>query len=50
MREFNERQIRFLESTEECRLATSHDDVPHVKPVQRRAVAHMLVRRGRGLG
>jgi len=33
MKKFDERQIRFLESMEECRIATSHDDVPHVKPV-----------------
>ena len=28
---FNER--KFLASLEECRIATSHDDMPHVKPV-----------------
>jgi nitroimidazol reductase NimA-like FMN-containing flavoprotein (pyridoxamine 5'-phosphate oxidase superfamily) len=26
-------EIKFLESLEEARLATSHQDIPHVKPV-----------------
>ena len=26
-------EIRFLESLEEARIATSHQDIPHVKPV-----------------
>lgn len=30
---FNQKEIEFIESHEECRLATSHDDIPHVKPV-----------------
>lgn len=33
MIEFNQKEIDFLESLEEARIATSHDDVPHVKPV-----------------
>jgi nitroimidazol reductase NimA-like FMN-containing flavoprotein (pyridoxamine 5'-phosphate oxidase superfamily) len=31
--EFSEEEIKFLINMEEARLATSHDDVPHVKPV-----------------
>ncbi|MEX0656819.1 MAG: pyridoxamine 5'-phosphate oxidase family protein [Nitrosopumilaceae archaeon] len=30
---FTKKEIVFLESMEECRMATSHDDMPHVKPV-----------------
>ena len=33
MKKFNDNQIKFLETMEECRLATSHDNIPHVKPV-----------------
>ena len=33
MIEFKQDEIEFLESLEEARIATSHDDVPHVKPV-----------------
>ena len=33
MIEFNEKEVEFLESLEEARIATSHDNVPHVKPV-----------------
>lgn len=33
MKEFSEKEIEFLNSMEECRVATSHDDIPHVKPV-----------------
>ncbi len=33
MTTFNQKEIEFLESHEECRFATSHDDIPHVKPV-----------------
>ena len=33
MIEFNEKEIEFLNSLEEARIATSHDDIPHVKPV-----------------
>ena len=29
----SENEIKFLESVEEARIATSHDDIPHVKPV-----------------
>jgi len=31
--EFNEKEIKFLKSLEEARIATSHNDIPHVKPV-----------------
>jgi len=30
---FNQKELEFLELLEEARLATSHDDIPHVKPV-----------------
>ena len=30
---FSQKEIEFLEKMEECRVATSHDDIPHVKPV-----------------
>ncbi|MBM3910394.1 MAG: pyridoxamine 5'-phosphate oxidase family protein [Thaumarchaeota archaeon] len=30
---FTKKEIEFLKSMEECRMATSHDDMPHVKPV-----------------
>lgn len=33
MIEFANKEIEFLNSMEECRIATSHDDIPHVKPV-----------------
>ncbi|MHA7647107.1 pyridoxamine 5'-phosphate oxidase family protein [Nitrosopumilus sp. S4] len=33
MKEFTKDEISFLESIEEARIATSHDDIPHVKPV-----------------
>ena len=33
MKEFSEKEIEFLNSMEECRIATSHNDIPHVKPV-----------------
>ena len=29
----SEKEIKFLESLEEARLATCHDNIPHVKPV-----------------
>ena len=29
----SENEIKFLESLEEARIATCHDDIPHVKPV-----------------
>ena len=29
----NHKEKEFLNSMEECRIATSHDNVPHVKPV-----------------
>lgn len=33
MIEFKQEEVKFLESLEEARIATSHDDIPHVKPV-----------------
>ena len=33
MKKFNEKEIKFLESLEEARIATSHENIPHVKPV-----------------
>ena len=33
MKEFNQKEIEFLESLEEARIATSHKNIPHVKPV-----------------
>jgi len=30
---FNQKEIKFLNSLEEARIATSHNDIPHVKPV-----------------
>ena len=33
MREFTQKETEFLEVLEEARIATSHDDIPHVKPV-----------------
>ena len=33
MIEFTEIEEKFLQSIEEARIATSHDDIPHVKPV-----------------
>ena len=33
MTKFTSKEITFLESMEEARIATSHDDIPHVKPV-----------------
>jgi len=30
---FTQKEIEFLDSLEEARLATCHDDIPHVKPV-----------------
>ena len=29
----SEKEIKFLESIEEARIASSHNDIPHVKPV-----------------
>jgi len=31
--EFSQKEIDFLKSLEESRLATCHDEIPHVKPV-----------------
>ena len=33
MIEFSQNEINFLDSLEEARIATSHGDIPHVKPV-----------------
>ncbi len=30
---FSLKEIEFLQNMEECRVATSHDNIPHVKPV-----------------
>jgi nitroimidazol reductase NimA-like FMN-containing flavoprotein (pyridoxamine 5'-phosphate oxidase superfamily) len=30
---FSQKEIGFLQDMEECRVATSHNDMPHVKPV-----------------
>ncbi len=30
---FTKNEIKFLEAMEECRVATVHDHIPHVKPV-----------------
>jgi len=30
---FNQKEIKFLNEMEEARIATSHDNIPHVKPV-----------------
>ncbi len=30
---FSHKEIEFLQNMEECRVATSHDNIPHVKPV-----------------
>jgi nitroimidazol reductase NimA-like FMN-containing flavoprotein (pyridoxamine 5'-phosphate oxidase superfamily) len=31
--QFNQKEIEFLKTLEEARIATSHQDIPHVKPV-----------------
>jgi len=31
--EFNDKETNFLKELEEARIATSHDNIPHVKPV-----------------
>jgi len=31
--EFNDKEEKFLKELEEARIATSHDNIPHVKPV-----------------
>jgi nitroimidazol reductase NimA-like FMN-containing flavoprotein (pyridoxamine 5'-phosphate oxidase superfamily) len=33
LNEFTKIEEEFLQSTEEARIATSHEDIPHVKPV-----------------
>lgn len=33
MIKFNDKETIFLKELEEARIATSHDDIPHVKPV-----------------
>ena len=41
--EFSEKETEFLKTLEEARLATSHDDVPHVKPVSFVFVDGMII-------
>ena len=43
MIEFSEKETEFLKTLEEARLATSHDDVPHVKPVSFVFVDGMII-------
>jgi len=33
LKKLDQKETAFLESLEEARIATSHDDIPHVKPV-----------------
>ncbi len=33
MIKFTQKEIEFLQSNETCRIATSHDNIPHVTPV-----------------
>jgi len=33
LKKFNQKETAFLESLEEARIATSHENIPHVKPV-----------------
>jgi len=33
LKRFNQKETEFLESLEEARIATSHQNIPHVKPV-----------------
>ena len=33
MKKFSDKETKFLETLEEARIATSHDDISHVKPV-----------------
>ena len=33
MKPFTEKEVKFLNLMEECRIATTHDNLPHVKPV-----------------
>jgi len=33
LKKFNQKEIEFLKSLEEARIATSHENIPHVKPV-----------------
>ena len=33
MMSFSQKEIDFLSKMEECRIATCHDNIPHVKPV-----------------
>ena len=30
---FSQKEIKFLDKMEECRVATTHNNIPHVKPV-----------------
>jgi len=33
LNKFNQKEMEFLKSLEEARIATSHENIPHVKPV-----------------
>jgi nitroimidazol reductase NimA-like FMN-containing flavoprotein (pyridoxamine 5'-phosphate oxidase superfamily) len=33
MAKFTHKEIEFLQNNEACRIATSHDNIPHVTPV-----------------
>ena len=33
MKPFSQKEIDFLQKMEECRIATAHSNIPHVKPV-----------------
>jgi nitroimidazol reductase NimA-like FMN-containing flavoprotein (pyridoxamine 5'-phosphate oxidase superfamily) len=41
--EFSQKETEFLKTLEEARLATSHDDIPHVKPVSFVFVGDMII-------
>jgi len=41
--EFNDKEIKFLNELEEARIATSHDNMPHVKPVSFAFVDNSIV-------
>ena len=43
MIEFNDKEIKFLNELEEARIATSHDNMPHVKPVSFAFVDNSIV-------
>lgn len=43
MIEFSKKELEFLDTLEEARLATSHNEVPHVKPVSFVFVGGMII-------